>query len=108
MRTEREIEAACDAFREEVPEVSINVWNDDMRRGMKAALAAADAEAWRPISEAPKDGTPLLLYPTFAHMFDVAMGYWHHEHDCWYMVNLGHLNGLWEPTHFRHLPEPPR
>ena len=74
----------------------------------RAALEAAERAAWQPIKTAPKDGRPLLLNPTFVGMFDVAMGYWQHEHDCWYMVNVGHMNGLWHPTRWRPLPEPPQ
>jgi hypothetical protein len=36
--------------------------NDIRRAGIDAALSAALAAMWRPIDEAPKDGTPILGY----------------------------------------------
>ena len=64
---------------------------------------------WRPIETAPKDGTKVLMFPS-PHGF--YAGYWiGHWTDLyggvWYMDDIGHLNGMWAPTHWMPLPPPP-
>lgn len=71
--------------------------------------------AWRPMSEAPKDGTPLLLsYPTLG----VRYGYWDHigTEDWWIADLKGEDPSGWacpyqendiDPTHWMFLPPPP-
>jgi len=72
---------------------------------------------WQPIETAPKDNTLVLLYakidpdPNFSDFMDV--GYWETynfwlgpvppEGPCWNWSLSEH-----QPTHWMHLPEPPR
>lgn len=58
---------------------------------------------WKPISSAPKDGTHVLLKPVFE-MQMAYPGHWSDLYGCWYADEVGHLNGLWEPTHWMPLP----
>jgi hypothetical protein len=72
------------------------------REDMRAALEAADAATWRPISEAPKDGTHVLVVDIGDPGIVVASfrrGGW-----------LDSQNGYdVEPNqHFRPLPSPPK
>lgn len=79
---------------------------------IRAALEAAERAAWRPVSEAPKDGTLVLTYwPTLygAEQYSVRSwqtGDWGRIRagwaDCWMQIKPNN-----EPTHFRHLPAPP-
>ena len=54
MITEAQVEAALDAFYGRDRWVN-NIQRPAMLREMRAALEAAEAAAWRPISEAPKN-----------------------------------------------------
>lgn len=60
---------------------------------------------WRPIEEAPKDGTPLLLfYPNAEEK--MAVMWWYDFFDNW----LGYYDGIspyGEPTHWMFLPQEP-
>lgn len=85
---------------------------------MRAALTAALGAMWRPISEAPKDGTEILL---FTHQdvddfcdeaFDaVQIGYWDDGNDA--PGTVWHRNAGWilqkigEPLAWQPLPLPP-
>lgn len=62
---------------------------------------------WRPISEAPKDGTLLLLccvgWPPArlrGEPWPMKVGGWHETG--WYIFGAS-----WAPTHFMTLPQPP-
>lgn len=64
---------------------------------------------WQPISEAPKDGTPLLLFGDHG----VAVGSWQglygvraNEH-FWLSDFCCDTATSFEPTHFMPLPNPP-
>jgi hypothetical protein len=67
------------------------------KEAMRAALEAADAAAWMPIEEAPKDKMILVEGPCLV----IWLG-----GDWFSYISGRHLQ--WSPTHFRHLPEPPR
>ena len=101
---------------------------------MRAALTAALAEMWRPIEDAPKDGTPVLLllekpihsndldsYVPFKEIQSV-IGWWgNHGWEISFMEEgtadsfgycsnfyMGVINQLPSPpTHFMSLPAPP-
>jgi len=83
-----------------------------LRNALPTILAALEAYEWRPIEEAPKDGTPIIAWcvhpyassmtqpddyvgPVVARWIDHNGGGW-----TWH----GHLGNF---THFRPLPSPP-
>lgn len=71
------------------------------KENARAALAAADAVAWRPIATAPKDETCILV--PYKHVGCVVVSFWGAG---WRETT----NGLMlrdEPTHWQHLPKPP-
>lgn len=58
---------------------------------------------WQEIATAPKDGREVLLWwPYWSNR--PTIGYW--KHPAWIAENA--LDSLPEPTHWMHLPEPPR
>lgn len=60
-------------------------------------------EEWRPIAEAPRDGTHMQLYRPEIQF----VGYWATKAKCW-CINAPGLPVMEPPpTHFRPLPEPP-
>jgi hypothetical protein len=73
---------------------------------IRAALAAADAAAWRPISEAPKDGTSILVYRVNtkldAAIQPISTDWWSTHHKQWMKSNA-----YSQPTHWMPLPAPP-
>lgn len=74
----------------------------------QAAILAYEAAQWRPISEAPKDGAPILGYfgsTAGDEPPDMSVLVFHRGHWCeptWPDVDLD------DPTHFRPLPAPPK
>jgi hypothetical protein len=97
-----------------LPEVTQNLYLEDARAALTAALAAM----WRPIEEAPKDSTWRLINDTRYPNSTVSMARWN---DCSYHKKA---SGYWEfvdervhgivlsranqPTHFMPLPSPPK
>lgn len=90
------------------------------KQSMRAALSAALAEMWRPIEEAPKDGTYVLIaggtYYNSMSLFNEdypfegqAIAKWDDYHRQWRGENSGgHDEYFWhKPTHFMPLPAPP-
>lgn len=73
----------------------------------RAALEAAERVAWRPVSEAPKDGKDVLVTgwayvdPAKGRYQDVALWY----RGDWMSEECG--QSIHPPTHFRPLPAPP-
>lgn len=72
-------------------------------------LADRKAEAWRPISSAPKDGTTVMVYvPDFEKIteawFCEQTGLWPHSAA---YSDEGEPCNVGQPTHWRPLPEPP-
>ena len=80
---------------------------------LRAALrASSPSEPWRPISEAPKDGTVILVggagWCAVGHCGDED-GRWWTTHPCLIGVRPGlATNGAEDPTHWQPLPLPPR
>lgn len=85
---------------------------------MRAALTAALGAMWRPISEAPKDGTEILLFthhdadPFCEDIFDaVQIGYWDDGNDApgtvWHRDAGWILQKIGEPLAWQPLPSPP-
>lgn len=100
---------ACEASgpQAETEEAAIAAWNT---RAHSAEIAGAlrDAERWRPIETAPRDGTKVLLYH---HGYKSAFYRRDHEPRVWVDV---FREGNWyntapsaQPTHWRPLPAPP-
>ncbi|KXV12594.1 hypothetical protein [Gluconobacter oxydans] len=73
----------------------------DARDLAQAAIKAADAVAWRPISEAPRDGTTILLYDD--HLDRMEAG-WTFEGDLWQPTGMPHKQSI---NHWMPLPPPP-
>lgn len=96
--TDEQVMAALDAWQKN--------WPASHETSMRAALEDADAAAWRPIEEAPKDGTKVNIwrenYTVLEAFWDVYLQKW--------LLDLGsHIGAIhYEPTHFRPLPEPPK
>jgi hypothetical protein len=71
---------------------------------------------WQPIETAPKDGTEVILWPGIRNQVNgvtpSAAGRWLVERSTmkgmWYDLGVGHHNGYWKPTHWMHLPAPPK
>lgn len=62
---------------------------------------------WKPISEAPRDGTAILAYGTAGYLADGPLQYityW--NGDWWHQENSG-LDNIAQPTHWMHLPDAP-
>lgn len=73
---------------------------------------AASAPQWRPIAEAPKDGTVILLLDADHSCPSVYAGKWAPDDICdWMFIGQDNeLNGFlrrYPPTHFMPLPQPP-
>lgn len=100
MVTDEQVKKAMLAFRE----VTRSGGSLLFEKCMRAALEAADAAAWRPIEEAPKDGT---LFQVWRKNRAVVTAYWNKNLSCWKNPNIA-IPALFEPTHFRPLPEPPK
>ena len=106
--TDPRVEAAARALAE----VDDRVWSqmnaalrEDWRRWARNAIAAADRAAWRPISEAPKDGTRITLAVAGGRVWP----------QCWWR-KMQRVPDRWEsfigrvpinPTHWMPLPSPP-
>ena len=93
-------------------EIAINVMADMVAafgHRMKAA-GRAEASAWKPISEAPKDGTPIDLWQNGERITDA---YWSDVQDGWCVDGTygreepTPLAIIPAPTHFMRLPPPP-
>ena len=82
---------------------------------MRAALIAALAEMWRPISEAPKDGTWIMVFePSDAapnvHVVRWGVPEWVGGDNTWVTMALGPNPDTYDAnnaTHFMPLPAPP-
>lgn len=96
---EKAVRAASDAWLSSL-EGFPQAWEPIVR----AAILAYHKTAWRPIEEAPKDGTPILAwrYGWRHPKLIVWYGDWH----TWMWHGVGaRLNE--QPTHFQPLPPPP-
>lgn len=76
---------------------------------IREVLARRKAEAWQPISSAPKDGTTVMVYvPDFEKIteawFCEQTGLW--PHSAAYSEE-GEPCNVGQPTHWRPLPAPP-
>lgn len=96
---------------------------NDIDAAQNIALALADAillalgpgEGWRPISSAPKDGTPILITRPTDFMLEegwhvVRWGGAYDDIDCVWLVEDGkHQHALRgpDPSHWQPLPSPP-
>lgn len=78
---------------------------DEIDAAADAAIAAYEAAQWRPIEEAPKDGTFVLLWANGL----VELGIWNSEDLMWPWSIDGGADALDSdtPTHFRPLPPAP-
>lgn len=78
---------------------------------------------WKPIETAPKDGTAILLFepidekyigqftqgPKLGEMLGIGVGKWHVSDYDEYWADYFDLETLMRnPTHWMHLPEPPK
>jgi hypothetical protein len=93
-----------------------HAWRVTLADRITRAIGNAQAEGWRPIETAPKDGTRVLL--------SNAQGVWMAEYrpvygsgyrpdDPWFSTMLNHDHMPKEvryakPTHWKHIPTPPQ
>jgi hypothetical protein len=126
--TDKQVEAALRAFTGGMME---DFDKDDAPfLGMRAALAAAEAEAWQPIETAPRDGTVVLIWVISKDGDNVCVpGIWDTQLETlndslppeeypdpghWMIPMYGAKNGGWcddlyrEPTHWRPIPSAPK
>lgn len=82
--------AGIDADRDRLTEE-----NESLR-----AQLASEADRWKPIETAPKDGTRLLLFPNYDG--EVGIGWWNSDDN-----DFGDFEHSWQPTHWQ-LPQPPQ
>ena len=61
---------------------------------------------WQPIDTAPKDGTEILVYASFAGTRKPVIATWLRSYGAWLLHNVGMAITL-TPTHWMMLPEPP-
>ncbi|KXV60249.1 hypothetical protein AD948_05725 [Acetobacter senegalensis] len=80
----------------------------EFRVAITAALAAADAAAWRPIESAPKDGTEIIAYGTqkadALSPIEPYLGVVWWEYELWQDGSIACRPVL---THWQPLPAPP-
>lgn len=83
---------------------------DQLKLELDRLQAALRREQWRPIDEAPKDGTPIDLWVTFPTRPEIQPQrytdcFWEKELNRWNCVHG--YDACFVPTHYRELPEPP-
>ena len=73
-----------------------------------------DAHGWRPISEAPRDGTTVILYGRMRenphlhwHRANVFSGYWDAIDNAWCATGSRFDGPFFDPTHWCPTPKPP-
>lgn len=99
--TDKAIEAATQALKLYWSKGLVN-----FEDAAKAAIEAYEAVMWRPIEEAPKDGSSVLLVINNKEVVDVVQGIGHwttHNGGGWTWYGIAGT-----PTHFRPLPTPPK
>lgn len=86
---------------------SINLWRRRYDCDVPVYLAApptAQAEGWRPIETAPKDGKRILVHPAIEVADAWSKAHWSAQNECWIVGGSpsGVLHTAWHP-----LPPPP-
>lgn len=77
---------------------------DNTKQALEALQRVKARMEWQPISTAPKDGVPVLMYRT-GHTF---VGYYGGANSGW-RYNVSARDSVYPlPTHWKHLDEPPR
>lgn len=80
----------------------------ELVKEIDTALAALSQSAWRPIEEAPKDGTVILVVPAGGEFnTSVAFYYPGSAGAVWIIPETNRYLTV-EPTHWMPLPEPPQ
>lgn len=106
--------ALMNALEERFPEAVDPASSDPPEPKLLAAidsLLAKPASPWRPIAEAPRDGTRVLLFYSLhkeVKPSDTGVGFMNQYGDdarnCWWELEF---SGRVHPTHYMPLPEPP-
>src|SRR5262245_50521410 len=93
-------------FLAEMPPTRSDALAQECRSMARELLELRKLREWRPISEAPKDGTTLLLWIEWYGAHEPEIGSWVEAHEGWYV--RGHSRKVvvsvtkWQP-----LPSPP-
>lgn len=104
---DKAIEAAADAVKRCLTAIGVDATGNTCSAIAQAAIAAYERAMWRPIEEAPKDGTQIIAYgPGRYKPFYVGTTAWSEGWiGKWPIAYMGYAAG--EPTLFRICPLPP-
>jgi hypothetical protein len=119
-RAVEELEAEASRYRASLAPYSSPAYREVTERKIAAldlAIATLRTPGWRPISEAPRDGTAVLLYggggcfgwmpPANMENFPTSICYWDDRKAAWIEATGEQYERHNDPTHFRHLPPAP-
>lgn len=97
---DKALEAAANAHAKE-----LRIGGVTGKQALATAIRAHDAALWRPIEEAPKDGTPVLIWCPKEHAgagaMHVSVYMKFTDRPGWY----SHISAIHDPTYFRPLPD---
>lgn len=102
---QRAVEAACEAVRECAAGYSPRAFSEvKLRTEIEAAITAYERAMWRPIAEAPRDGTRVLMYaPAAGGEYPTST----QRVDMWRNGGWWQMRPAQPYTHFRPLPAGP-
>jgi hypothetical protein len=90
-------------LREEADDAAWNVGSNALSRVLTEAADALDAR-WQTMESAPRNGTPILVWPDEIGDVTVALAF--SDYPDWW-VPSGGGDGRLAPTHWARIPDPP-